>query len=385
MCRRALGLDGQHRRVRDASATSCTTGSTTPCSTGPPRPPDRRLAVDVGALERRSRPGSSAPPTSRVVFDHPIDGSLFASKSAATGSPRSARPRSRSPPGQPQQTRAGPSPVNGQRRPAVATVQPTQRWRADVRPVHRARSSRRSTGSAWCCSSSASAASWSPAITGLAVARSALLPVRRLSAAAEHIARTEELTPIAVTGDDELASLATSFNEMLAALAASRDRQRRLVADAGHELRTPLTSLRTNLDLLAQADRHGGMRSGPARRDLRRRDRAGRGAVDPGRRPGRAGPRRAARIAHPSRSTSPTSSPGRSTGSAGGASASTFDVELARGGCRRGQTPRARGDQPARQRRQVEPAGRHGHGQPDRRGARRSATKAPASTRPTCR
>jgi two-component system sensor histidine kinase MprB len=41
---------------------------------------------------------------------------------------------------------------------------------------------------------------------------------------------------------------------MLTSLAASRDRQRRLVADAGHELRTPLTSLRTNLDLLAQAD-----------------------------------------------------------------------------------------------------------------------------------
>ena len=41
---------------------------------------------------------------------------------------------------------------------------------------------------------------------------------------------------------------------MLAALAESRDRQNRLVADAGHELRTPLTSLRTNLDLLAQSD-----------------------------------------------------------------------------------------------------------------------------------
>ena len=40
---------------------------------------------------------------------------------------------------------------------------------------------------------------------------------------------------------------------MLASLAASRDRQRRLVADAGHELRTPLTSLRTNIDLLTQA------------------------------------------------------------------------------------------------------------------------------------
>jgi two-component system sensor histidine kinase MprB len=101
----------------------------------------------------------------------------------------------------------------------------------------------------------------SSGIIGLAVARSALLPVRRLSAAAEHIARTDELTPIAVTGDDELASLATSFNDMLAALEASRDRQRRLVADAGHELRTPLTSLRTNLELLAQADRQGGLTS----------------------------------------------------------------------------------------------------------------------------
>ncbi len=97
------------------------------------------------------------------------------------------------------------------------------------------------------------------ALIGLAVARSALLPVRRLSAAAEHIARTDELTPIDITGDDELASLAASFNEMLAALEASRDRQRRLVADAGHELRTPLTSLRTNLELLAQADRQGGL------------------------------------------------------------------------------------------------------------------------------
>ncbi len=103
------------------------------------------------------------------------------------------------------------------------------------------------------------------ALIGLAVGRSALLPVRRLSAAAEHIARTEELAPIPVTGDDELASLATSFNKMLVALRASRDRQRRLVADAGHELRTPLTSLRTNLELLAQADRQGGMQ--PHQRD----------------------------------------------------------------------------------------------------------------------
>jgi two-component system, OmpR family, sensor histidine kinase MprB len=54
---------------------------------------------------------------------------------------------------------------------------------------------------------------------------------------------------------------------MLTAVSASRDRQRRLVADAGHELRTPLTSLRTNLDLLLQADASGGLDAG-ARAEL---------------------------------------------------------------------------------------------------------------------
>ena len=92
------------------------------------------------------------------------------------------------------------------------------------------------------------------AAAGWAVARNGLRPVRRLTHNVEVIARTEDLTPLPVEGDDEIARLATAFNGMLAALSASRDRQRRLVADAGHELRTPLTSLRTNLDLLRQAE-----------------------------------------------------------------------------------------------------------------------------------
>jgi two-component system, OmpR family, sensor histidine kinase MprB len=91
-------------------------------------------------------------------------------------------------------------------------------------------------------------------VAGWTVARNGLRPVRRLTAAVEENARTEDLHPLPVEGDDEVARLTIAFNQMLAALAASRDRQRRLVADAGHELRTPLTSLRTNLDLLAQAD-----------------------------------------------------------------------------------------------------------------------------------
>jgi len=99
------------------------------------------------------------------------------------------------------------------------------------------------------------------AYAGLVIARAGLRPVERLTAAAEHVAATGRPDPIDVPADrtDEIGRLAHSFNAMLAALAEAQDRQRRLVADAGHELRTPLTSLRTNLDLLAQADREGGL------------------------------------------------------------------------------------------------------------------------------
>ncbi|MDX6280699.1 MAG: two-component system, OmpR family, sensor histidine kinase MprB [Kribbellaceae bacterium] len=99
------------------------------------------------------------------------------------------------------------------------------------------------------------------ALAGNAIAQSGLRPLARLTGAAETIARTEDLRPIPVSGSDEITRLAVAFNAMLAALARSQDRQRRLVGDAGHELRTPLTSIRTNLDLLAQADKRGGLRA----------------------------------------------------------------------------------------------------------------------------
>jgi two-component system sensor histidine kinase MprB len=96
------------------------------------------------------------------------------------------------------------------------------------------------------------------ATMGLLVARAALRPVDRLTDAAEHVARTEDLdTVIPVAGKDEIARLGTSFNAMTASLKASRLRQQRLIADAGHELRTPLTSLRTNADLLLRSERTG--------------------------------------------------------------------------------------------------------------------------------
>ncbi|WP_371328064.1 ATP-binding protein [Mycobacterium sp. 1423905.2] len=88
------------------------------------------------------------------------------------------------------------------------------------------------------------------AVAGGMVTRAGLRPVARLTAAAERVARTDDLRPIPVFGSDELARLTESFNLMLRALAESRERQARLVTDAGHELRTPLTSLRTNVELL---------------------------------------------------------------------------------------------------------------------------------------
>ncbi len=88
------------------------------------------------------------------------------------------------------------------------------------------------------------------AISGGMVARAGLRPVARLTEAAERVARTDDLRPIPVHGSDELARLTEAFNMMLRALAESRERQARLVTDAGHELRTPLTSLRTNVELL---------------------------------------------------------------------------------------------------------------------------------------
>jgi two-component system sensor histidine kinase MprB len=90
---------------------------------------------------------------------------------------------------------------------------------------------------------------------GRLVARAALRPVAELTAAAEHVARTRDLSRrMEAGGKDELSSLGRSFNTMLEALDASQKTQRQLVSDASHELRTPLTSLRTNIEVLADAN-----------------------------------------------------------------------------------------------------------------------------------
>ncbi|HEY5295745.1 MAG TPA: HAMP domain-containing sensor histidine kinase [Gaiellaceae bacterium] len=95
------------------------------------------------------------------------------------------------------------------------------------------------------------------------VAAAALRPIRRLTAAAEQVTATGNLTErVEVERGDELGRLAGRFNAMLAALEKSVGAQRRLVADASHELRTPLTAARTNVDLI----REGSLPEDEARR-----------------------------------------------------------------------------------------------------------------------
>jgi two-component system sensor histidine kinase MprB len=100
------------------------------------------------------------------------------------------------------------------------------------------------------------------ALLGRLVAGAAVLPLKRLTQATEHVALTQDLSGrIEPVGEDEIGRLARSFNAMLDALGrsmtaldASVHAQRQLVADASHELRTPVTSLRTNIEILQQAE-----------------------------------------------------------------------------------------------------------------------------------
>jgi two-component system, OmpR family, sensor histidine kinase MprB len=92
-------------------------------------------------------------------------------------------------------------------------------------------------------------------LLGWLVSRGAVGPVARLTAAAERVTTTRDLSErIEVEGKDELARLAGSLNAMLGALEESVDARRQLVADASHELRTPLTSLAMNIEFLAEDD-----------------------------------------------------------------------------------------------------------------------------------
>lgn len=95
-------------------------------------------------------------------------------------------------------------------------------------------------------------------VVGYFASRSLMVPLNTMAKAVSRVTETDELVPIGIHSDDEIGMLSRNFDTMIHSLSSSRERQKRLIADAGHELRTPLTSMRTNIELLV-ADQKSGM------------------------------------------------------------------------------------------------------------------------------
>ncbi|HEV2329899.1 MAG TPA: ATP-binding protein [Verrucomicrobiae bacterium] len=91
---------------------------------------------------------------------------------------------------------------------------------------------------------------------GNILVRRALMPVERITRAAEQITQhnLSERLPVSRTGD-ELERLSISLNRMIARLDDAFQNSKRFVADASHELRTPLTILRGELETLIEDNR----------------------------------------------------------------------------------------------------------------------------------
>jgi signal transduction histidine kinase len=80
-------------------------------------------------------------------------------------------------------------------------------------------------------------------LLALLVSRSVAAPLRRVTSAAEAIARGESGTRAPVSGPAEVQALARSFNAMADQVQATQQSQRDFVANVSHELKTPLTSI----------------------------------------------------------------------------------------------------------------------------------------------
>lgn len=89
-------------------------------------------------------------------------------------------------------------------------------------------------------------------LSGAILARRALAPVERITATAETIEESSDLSRrVGHTGPrDEVGHLAATFDHMLEHLDRVFKSQKDFVADASHDLRSPLTVIRGNLDLL---------------------------------------------------------------------------------------------------------------------------------------
>ncbi len=93
-------------------------------------------------------------------------------------------------------------------------------------------------------------------VTSLLLSRTVVDPMRRLSAAAEHVSRNitarHEL-PEFSDRTDEVGQLASAFSDMTAALYRRIEASENFAADVAHELKNPLTAARSTAEALAYA------------------------------------------------------------------------------------------------------------------------------------
>jgi signal transduction histidine kinase len=81
-------------------------------------------------------------------------------------------------------------------------------------------------------------------LIAVVLARSVYVPIRRVTNAAEEIARGKYEQQVPVDGPKEVKGLAKSFNLMSKQVKHSQQMLRDFVADVSHELRSPLTSIK---------------------------------------------------------------------------------------------------------------------------------------------
>ncbi|MFN2463846.1 MAG: ATP-binding protein [Candidatus Dormibacteria bacterium] len=93
-------------------------------------------------------------------------------------------------------------------------------------------------------------------VLGYGLARTALRPVREITAAARTFSEQDLHRRIEIDlPADELGELAATFNSMLARLETAFGSLSRFTADAAHELRAPLTLIRTEVEVALSRER----------------------------------------------------------------------------------------------------------------------------------